>query len=212
MTKRKLCIVGAGGFGREIYWGFKNDFNAVGLSAENIVFLDEDEALIGKKISESAVISFNDFNPVEYEVIISVGDPAIRKLITEKLPSETIYTTLYHSNSTIMHLSTLQQGSVVTAGSIITTNISIGKHAHVNLNSTIGHDCIIGDFFTTAPGVNISGHCKIGNNVYLGTNASVKNGITICDNVTVGMGSVVTKNITEEGVYVGNPLRKLEKK
>jgi len=32
--------------------------------------------------------------------------------------------------------------------------------------------------------------------------------IEICDNVVIGAGSVVTKNITEPGVYYGNPARK----
>jgi UDP-3-O-[3-hydroxymyristoyl] glucosamine N-acyltransferase len=73
----------------------------------------------------------------------------------------------------------------------------------------VGHDCVIGDFFTASPGVNISGNCTIGNQVYIGTNASLKQGITICDDVIIGMGSVVVKDIIEPGVYIGNPISKL---
>lgn len=50
---------------------------------------------------------------------------------------------------------------------------------------------------------------KIGNNVSLGTNATILP-VNICDNVVVGAGSVVTKDITEAGVYVGNPARKIK--
>ena len=70
----------------------------------------------------------------------------------------------------------------------------------------------MGDFFTTAPSANISGNCNFGDCVYFGTNSAVRQGVKICDNVTIGMGGVVVKDITEEGVYIGNPLKKLEKK
>ncbi len=204
--------MGAGGFGREVFCGFKNDFLATGVAVNEIVFMDENIELRGSQILGVPVIMFEDFDPAVYQVVIAVGEPETRKRIVERLPANTVYSSLTHSNATVMDLTSVGEGSVITSGSILTTNITVGKHAHINLNTTIGHDCVIGDFFTTAPGVNISGYCKIGNGVYFGTNASVKNGITVCDNVTVGMGAVVTKDILEEGIYVGNPLRKLERK
>ena len=50
---------------------------------------------------------------------------------------------------------------------------------------------------------------KIGKNVSIGSNATILP-IEICDNVVIGAGSVVTKNITQEGVYVGNPAKKIK--
>ena len=49
---------------------------------------------------------------------------------------------------------------------------------------------------------------KIGNNVSIGTNATILP-VQICDNVIVGAGSVVTKNICEAGIYAGNPARRM---
>jgi UDP-3-O-[3-hydroxymyristoyl] glucosamine N-acyltransferase len=103
------------------------------------------------------------------------------------------------------------KGSIITMGSIVTCNVAIGDHSQLNLHTTIGHDCRIGHYFTTAPGAHISGECEIGHNVYFGTNASVRQGVRICDDVTIGMGGVVVKDIVEAGVYIGNPLRKLER-
>ena len=51
---------------------------------------------------------------------------------------------------------------------------------------------------------------KIGNHVSVGTNATILP-ITICDHVVIGAGSVVTKNITEPGIYAGNPARLLRR-
>ena len=50
---------------------------------------------------------------------------------------------------------------------------------------------------------------KIGNNVSIGSNATILP-IEICDNVVIGAGAVVTKNIVESGVYVGNPAKKMK--
>ena len=51
---------------------------------------------------------------------------------------------------------------------------------------------------------------KLGNHVSIGTNVTVLP-VTICDQVVVGAGSVVTKDITEPGIYVGNPARLLRR-
>jgi len=51
---------------------------------------------------------------------------------------------------------------------------------------------------------------RIGNNVSIGTNATILP-VTICDNVVVGAGAVVTKDISTPGIYAGNPARLLRK-
>jgi len=51
---------------------------------------------------------------------------------------------------------------------------------------------------------------KIGNKVSIGTNSTILP-VNICDNVVIGAGSVVTKDITEPGIYAGNPARLLRK-
>lgn len=211
-NQRKLCIVGAGGFGREVLASLKDNYLLLGKKIENeVVFLDDDQNLKGKRIMGVPVIQTPDFIVSKYDVIIAVGDPETRKKIVNSLPKETNYTTLIHPTAIIMDDCEIGEGSIITAGSTITCNIKIGKHSHINLHTTIGHDCRIGDFFTTAPGTHISGECEIGNCVYFGTNASVRQGVKICDNTTIGMGGVVVKNIIEKGVYIGNPLKKLEK-
>lgn len=54
-----------------------------------------------------------------------------------------------------------------------------------------------------------SGKVKIGDNVFIGMNAIITSGVTIGDNVIIGTGSIVTKDCPMDGVYVGNPARKI---
>mgnify|MGYP003334056057 CR=1 FL=1 len=142
--------------------------------------------------------------------MVAISDPKIRYDIVQKLPEGTKYFTFIHPTALIMDDIEIGEGSFIGAYSILTTNIKIGKHSILNRNNQIGHDSVIGDYFTTAPGVQISGNGTIGNRVYFGTRSCVKQKITICDDVTIGMNAGVVKNIIEPGIYIGTPAKKIK--
>ena len=198
----KKGIIGNGGFGREVYYSMTKEEQL------NTVFFVEDEYY---NKSQDNTLPLSKFNKDEYEVIIAIGDSLTREKIVKKLPSDTKYFTYIHPSVQIYSTDVkIGEGSIICGGSILTTNIVIGKHSHLNLLTTVGHDNIIRDYFTTAPGSKISGNCNIGKHVYFGTNSSVREKITICDDVIVGMNAGVVKNITEPGVYVGTPAKKIK--
>lgn len=110
----------------------------------------------------------------------------------------------------------------------IQKNVIVGKRTRVQSHSficelvTIGDDCFIGhgvmfinDLFTNGgPARGNQSHWKstnIGNHVSIGSNATILP-VDICEHVVIGAGSVVTKNITEPGVYVGNPAKRIKDK
>jgi acetyltransferase-like isoleucine patch superfamily enzyme len=101
----------------------------------------------------------------------------------------------------------------------IGNNCKIQSHAFICELVTIGNDCFIGhgvmfinDLFST--GLPARGNktlwksTHIGDQVSVGSNATILP-VKICDNVVIGAGSVVTKNIDEAGIYAGNPAKKL---
>jgi sugar O-acyltransferase (sialic acid O-acetyltransferase NeuD family) len=198
----KKGIIGYGGFGREVY-------NSLDLMERiGLKFFVDDEWYDEKNID---CLPLSQFNPEEYEIVVAVGNPVDRKKIINKLPTNTKYFTHIHPSVQILgHDVEIGEGSIICAGTIITTNVKIGKHTHLNLQTTIGHDCEIGDYFTTAPGAKVSGNCKIQDLVYLGTNSSIKEKISIHSLVTIGLCSGVVKNIEEPGVYVGCPAKKIK--
>lgn len=155
-------------------------------------------------------IPLSKFNPKEYQVMIAIADPIKRENIIKKLPKETIFFSFIHPSSLIFDNVQIGYGSFIGAMSILTTNIKIGNHSILNRSNHIGHDTIIGDFFSGMPGAIVSGNCEIGNKIYLGTNSSIKEKIKICDNVIVGLNSGVVKNINECGVYAGVPASKIK--
>jgi sugar O-acyltransferase (sialic acid O-acetyltransferase NeuD family) len=196
----KKAIIGAGGFAREVM---------AQMGQELVCFVDDQYA--SDWYVDDNILPLSKFDPTVYEVVVAIGDPKIRSEIISRLPKETKYFTFKHPSAQILGNDVnIGQGSIICAGVIITTNIVIGDHAHLNLQTTIGHDCRIGNYFTTAPGAKISGNCNIQDFVYIGTNASVKEKINICNSSTIGLNAGVVKHITESGTYIGTPAKKIK--
>ena len=104
-------------------------------------------------------------------------------------------------------------------GVIIGNNCRIQSHSFICELVTIGKNCFIGhgvmfindDWKKGSPASGDRSLWKdtiIGNNVSIGSNATILP-VKICDDVVVGAGSVVTKNIVQPGFYAGNPARKI---
>ncbi len=105
-------------------------------------------------------------------------------------------------------------------GVVIGNKCKIQSHAFICELVTIGNNCFIShgamfinDLFENGGPAGgkkeLWKSTKIGNHVSIGTNATILP-VSICDNVVIGAGSVVTKNITEAGVYAGNPAKKIK--
>lgn len=105
-------------------------------------------------------------------------------------------------------------------GVVVGARTKVQSHAFICELVTIGTDCFIGhgvmfinDLFSEGgPAAGDQSKWKstrIGNHVSLGSNATILP-VNICDNVVVGAGAVVTKDITIPGTYAGNPARKLK--
>tara|TARA_B110000971_G_scaffold117350_1_gene120242 strand:- start:751 stop:1029 length:279 start_codon:yes stop_codon:yes gene_type:complete len=67
----------------------------------------------------------------------------------------------------------------------------------------------IGDYIVISSHCDITGNVNIGKNVYLGSRVSIISSKKICDNLLIGAGSVVFKNIRIPGTYIGNPSKKI---
>ena len=102
-------------------------------------------------------------------------------------------------------------------GVVIGNRTKIQSHAFICELVTIGDDCFIShgvmfinDLFKNGGPAggkkDLWKETQIGNHVSLGTNATILP-VKICDNVVIGAGSVVTKDITVPGIYAGNPLK-----
>lgn len=160
---------------------------------------------------EGETYKLSDFDPSKYVALITVGDPKLRNTIANDLPIETTFWNYISKHAIIMdEFKSIGVGNIICAGTIITTNVSIGNHVQLNISTTVGHDTVLSDYVTTAPDVSISGNVTIGECAYFGTKTSVREKITIHSNTIFGLNSGVVSDITESGVYVGTPCKKIK--
>jgi sugar O-acyltransferase (sialic acid O-acetyltransferase NeuD family) len=192
----KLALYGYGGHAREV---------AAQIDQEITFFVDDEY------INNTIVKPISQFDPEEYLMMVAIADPKSRFDIVNKLPEQTKYFTFIHPTALIMDDNIqIGEGSFIGAYSILTTNINIGKHAILNRSNHIGHDCIIGNYFSAMPGAIISGNVHIGNCVYLGTNSTIIEKKYLLHDIVVGANATIIKDITESGTYVGVPAKKIK--
>lgn len=207
---KDLLIVGAGGFGREVAWLVER-INQVTPKWNLLGFID-DQAKSIMNVNYPIVGTTADITnyPNAY-LVCAVGNSQTRKKIIQKIhlisPFQK-FAVLIDPNAIYSDTVQFGEGSIICAGSILTVNIKIGRHVIINLDCTVGHDAILDDYNTLYPSVNISGNVHSAFCVEFGTGMQVIQGIDICENVIIGAGSTVIRNINEPGVYVGSPAKK----
>jgi sugar O-acyltransferase (sialic acid O-acetyltransferase NeuD family) len=191
----KKALFGCGGHAREV----------AAQIGEPIDFYVDD------KYANDIAKPISSFNPETHQLMVAIGDSVNRFDIIQSLPKETTYFTFIHPTALILDNAVeIGEGSFIGPYSILTTNIKIGKHCLLNRSNHIGHDCIIGDYFSAMPGAIVSGNVKIYDAVYLGTNSSIKEKLSIHSLTKIGMNSCVIKNINQPGVYVGTPTKQIK--
>ena len=202
---RKICIIGAGGLGKEVFCCIREQ-NGWQNHAE-IKFLEENSFYKKRKVLGVDVLPLSETEIKDSLVVIAIGEAQPRERIAALLPHDTEFAIVVGRGVSLTPYTKLGRGTIVLGQSFLSCDVEIGNHSIINPGTTISHDCKIGDFFTASPGVNVSGNCNLGKHVFLGTNSCIRNAIRICDNVIIGMGAVVTKDITIGGMYIGNPAR-----
>lgn len=141
---------------------------------------------------------------------VSVRDVVFGENVTIIEPVN-IYGCKIGSNSFVGPFTEIQKDVVIGEKCRVQSHAFICELVAMGNNCFIGHGVMfVNDLFKTGgPAMGDRDLLKgttIGNNVTIGTNATVLP-VEICDNVVIGAGAVVTKNITKPGIYAGNPAR-----
>lgn len=207
-----LYIIGAGGFGREVAWLVER-INKVTPTWNLRGFIDDDESRWGTMEDGYPVLGGCRYLKKLGEIcaVCAVGSAVTRKRIIQNLEGSPVkYATLIDPSVLTSKRVKVGEGTIICAGTIVTTDIEIGNHVIVNLDCTIGHDDFICDFVTIYPSANVSGNVKLGTCCEIGTGVQIIQGKTIASNVIIGAGSVVVRDILESGTYVGCPARKIK--
>lgn len=208
--KKSLIIVCGGGSARDVIWLARDCSNQWRLDG----ILDDTESKQGQQICDIPVLGKIDEWPkfADSWFVVAIGSPRLRKLIVSRMESKgkIKFATLVHPSVSHSQYVQFGEGSIVSTGCIITTQVAIGRHCLINIGCTISHDAFFGDFCTLAPQVAVSGNVTLGAGVELGAGAVLIEKLNIGTGSFAGAGSVVTKDLPENILCVGVPARHLK--
>ncbi|WP_106816263.1 NeuD/PglB/VioB family sugar acetyltransferase [Microbacterium timonense] len=200
-----LLLVGASGLAREVL--------AAGITGV-VGILDDDARLHGTHIAGIPVVgAVDDASARTESLLVCVGPSQARRALVARLGRRGVgddrYATFVARSARIGASSDVGFGSILLDGVVVTADASIGRHVVIMPNCTITHDDVLSDFATLAAGVSLGGTVQVGEAAYLGMNASVRQGLAIGSESTVGMGAVVLEHVPAEATWAGVPAREI---
>lgn len=202
---KSVVIIGASGHGKVIADIIVNSDDKV------LGFLDDADDVQGKKIIGFPVLGkIADFdNYRDCEFVIAIGNPYIRERIANELPVK--WYTAIHPTAVISSLDVeIGEGTVIMANAVVNPSARIGKHCIINTGAIVEHDNILEDYVHLSPNVTLAGIVKVGKSTHIGAGSCTKQVLNIASDCIIGAGSVIVKDITESGTYVGVPARKIK--
>lgn len=208
-----IVIIGCGGFGREVH-DVIDAVNAVAHQWDLLGYVDDSpsEANLDRVARRgSTVLGGTDWfarASTDVRYLIGIGTGSVRRLLDTRLAAAGFSSpVLVHPSATLGGDVRLGPGTIVCAGVRVTTNIETGRHVHLNINTTVGHDSVLHDYATINPLVAVSGDVTIGDEVMMGTHSSVLQGLTIGARSIAGAGSCVVRDVPPDVVVKGVPAR-----
>ena len=135
-------------------------------------------------------------------LIISIGDNGIRRKIAESLHAT--FGNAFHPSAIISEEAVIKEGTVVMQGTIIQSGVCIGRHCIINTGASVDHECIIEDYVHISPHCTLCGNVQIGEGSWIGGGTTIIPGVKVGKWSVIGAGSVVTKDIPDNVLAVGN--------
>jgi len=213
---RRIAIIGAGGFARELRWLLSEipadpsrryePFDVAG-------FLVSDRGKLGSHDSDVlGEFDWLDDNRVD-ALAMGIGTPDARLRVANELKQRfpaIEWPAIVHPSVRFDAKSCkVEEGVILCAGVIATVNVVFEEFSMVDILSTIGHEARIGAGSAIYRSANISGGDEIGKGVLVGTGAQILQYLIVGDRAIVGAGSVVTKDVAPMTTVVGIPAKPL---
>ena len=205
----ELVIVGAGGHGRETL-DIVEAINAVEPTWAFAGFVDDGEIIADRLERRDASLlgTTEILANTNLHYVVGIGSPAVRAKLDEQLTAwGRTAATLIHPAATLASDNRISDGVLLAAGARVTTNVTLGRHVHLNVNAVVSHDCVVGDYTTLSPSSLVNGDVQIGTGVFLGTGAIITPGITVGDHAVIGAGAVVVNDVPPGVTVKGVPAR-----
>lgn len=206
-----LIIIGARGFGREIF-NLAKDCIAAGADLAIKGYLDDkSDALQGYKNYPSILSSVEDYEVQPEDVFVcALGDVRYKRMYAEKILAKGgHFISLIHPSLQQWQNTTWGEGCIALRNVVVSCDVTIGNFVTLMDHCIIGHDARIGDWSSVGAATMMAGFSSIGSMVTLHPHVELLPHKSVADNATVGAGSVVLRNVKEGITVFGVPATKL---
>jgi sugar O-acyltransferase (sialic acid O-acetyltransferase NeuD family) len=208
-----LVIVGCGGHGREAATVARAVNDATVGEPPWLLrgFVDDAPSELNLRrlqrlgLSYLGPVTWLDGAPPRTHVVVGIGAPTTRRSVAERISRP--FASLVHPEATLGADLRAGPGLLVFPGARVTTNVVLGRHVHLNQNSTVGHDCTFGDYVSVNPLAAVSGECRLDDGVLVGTTAAILQGRHVGEDATVAAGACVVRDVAAKVVVKGVPAR-----
>jgi len=212
-----VMVMGANGFAMEVMAAagiFYKDFGP----ADGAFVVEDDSPMIGEKAMGFPVIAESDVKRTsqgrQVDCYVAIGQPSIRRRVVgvmeEALGDAVEFPALIPPGTSIMGQLAIGRGVAIMPGCVLTVGVQLHEFSFINAGCCLMHGVKVGAYSGINPRSILSGEVTIGEDVYVGSAVTVLPGVSVCDTVVIGAGAVVVDSITQPGVYVGSPSRRIK--
>lgn len=206
--QRRILIVGAGGFGREVVNWARDAWPG----HESLIggFLSADAGVLNGHDCGLRILS----DPEGYEpqpgdaLLLAIGIPETRRRVAEALLARGAeFLTLVHPTAIVSPTAEIGTGSIVCPGAIVSDAATLGRCVLVNYHASLAHDSSADDYAVLSPYATLAGSAAIGEDVFLGLHASVGPGVTVGSRSKVTANSCALHDVPSDSLVQGVPGR-----
>lgn len=200
----RLAIFGTGGMGREALDLAEAAFASAPSAAEIVFVVDEPNG----PVQGIPTLSPDDLRPDD-ELLLAVGSSSARRSLAARFKGRK-FASLCATTAVVSPSAKIGEGALIADYAIINNSAQIGTHFQANTFAQVSHDALIGDYVTLSPRVSVNGWVDIGDDVFVGAGAIIRNGspgerLKIGKGATIAMGAVVTKDVSPGATVMGVP-------
>lgn len=211
---KEIAIYGFGGLGHEVACLIQQ-INLIEQTWNVIGYFDDGveagtECKYGKVLGNIDTLNSWD-RPIN--VVIAIGNVKYLEIVPSKITNPNVeFPNLVAPNCFFFDKGSvvMGKGNIITFGCRMSCNIHIGDFNVLNGCVSLGHDVVLGSHNVMFPETRISGQVTIGDKNFFGARCFASQTITIGNENRFGAGSFILRKIKDDGLYMGNPAKKVD--
>jgi sugar O-acyltransferase (sialic acid O-acetyltransferase NeuD family) len=203
----RLAIYGTGGLGKELL-DIATRRNSLFSEWTDIWFIndfrEEGEVHGAKCVHFETLLK----HKADFSCVVGVGEPSDREKLFDKLLEKHVAVAgLVDPSAIVSPSAKVGEGSIICEYTVLHADAVVGRNCLIQPFAGVAHDVHLGDHSVLSSFCVVGGCSVFGSRVFAGMHSSIKEKLTIGDDVIIAMGAAVFQSLPSGVTVVGNPAR-----